>query len=68
MKPSVGRIVHFKSPDYEDPVAALITAVYHDDRCDLTLFEPGSFPEPRSAVPFSEEPNVAMSWSWPPRV
>ena len=72
--PSVGRIVHFDSPDkYQrglsnDPVPAIITAVWDADRVDLTIFRNMMDPLQLANVQFSEDPTAGMRWFWPPRV
>lgn len=73
-KPSVGRIVHFMSPDSEHlnyaghPIAAVITSVLNDEVVCLTTFPPGSDPIPHMHVTFSESEHAGMRWFWPPRV
>jgi hypothetical protein len=76
MKPTVGRIVHFKrSASSPQPLAAVVTFV-HDDEClDLVVFLPASVADERVVV----LPAVAslakvrlgsgeLEWSWPPMV
>lgn len=45
-KPSIGRIVHFRLPGYEDPAAALVTGVNPEDatKVDLLVFLPHGHP------------------------
>lgn len=65
-KPSVGRIVHFHSCYERQPIAALITSVVDDMAVTLTLFRPGSAPEP---VMGRVEYGLALNcWSFPERV
>lgn len=74
MKPSVGRIVHFDSPDNEqrghtqDPVPALITRVIDEHTVDLLVFRNMMDPLGLAEVVFSENPTDGMRWFWPPRV
>lgn len=66
MKPTIGRIVHFHSRSFTH--AAIVTAVYDDGVCDLTVFVPGVRKiVPLTGVTYSEEPTNGC-WSWPPRV
>ena len=78
-KPSVGRIVHYHPYGTEafsslslrqvaarEPFAAIVTAVSSDIHVELTVFRPGSAPEPtHGSVPYGTEPGC---WSWPERV
>lgn len=72
--PSVGRIVHFDSPDRtqlghsHDPVPAVITQVWDNDVVDLLIFRNMAEPLPLANVQFSEDPTAGMRWFWPPRV
>ena len=72
--PSVGRIVHFDSPDRgqrgysEDPVPAIITRVWDGDVVDLTIFRVMMEPLVLASVSYSEDPTHGMRWFWPPRV
>lgn len=74
MKPSVGRIVHFQSPDAEamgyssQPVPGIITSVLNDDIVSLTVFRPGMDPLSQQNVTFSENESGGIRWFWPPRV
>jgi hypothetical protein len=74
MKPSVGRIVHFWSPDAEamgyvnEPVPAIITSVLNDDVVSLVVFRDGMDPVPQQNVTFSEDESGGIRWFWPPRV
>jgi len=74
MKPSVGRIVHFDSPDQaqrghtQDPVPAIITRVIDDFTVDLLIYRNLDTPLGLADVLFSEEPTDGMRWFWPPRV
>lgn len=73
--PTVGRIVHFYTKDYnrhfngvgEGPYAATISQV-HSERCaSLTVFPP--FAEPYSAGSVMlDEPDGYQHFVWPPRV
>lgn len=71
---SVGRIVHFDSPDRtqlgysNEPVPAVITKVWDGDFVDLTIFRNMDTPLVLSSVQFSEDPTAGMRWFWPPRV
>lgn len=74
MKPSVGRIVHFDSPDDNqrghtpDPVPAIITRVIDDWTVDLLIYRNLDTPLGLAEVRFSELPTDGMRWFWPPRV
>ena len=74
MKPSVGRIVHFWSPDQEmmgfvnHPIPAIITSVLNDKVVTLTVFRPGMDPLSQQNVTFSEDESGGIRWFWPPRV
>ncbi len=72
MKPSIGRIVHYRSygtPGGEylpEPRAAIITAVSDGNDVSLCVLNPtGLFFN--EDVPYSQEPKPGH-WSWPPRV
>ena len=71
--PTIGRIVHFDSPDKgqrgysADPVPAIITAVREDGSVDLTIFRNMMEPLPLANVQFSTNPTAGMRWFWPPR-
>ena len=72
--PSVGRIVHFDSPDSSqlglttEPVPAIITRVWDADFVDLTVFRNMTDPIQLAYVQFSTDPTAGMRWFWPPRV
>lgn len=74
MKPSVGRIVHFDSPDNsqrghsQDPVPAMITRVVDDWTVDLLIMRNLDTPLGLAEVQFSDEATDGMRWFWPPRV
>lgn len=71
-KPSIGRIVHFTTtmsayggaPSEVRP--ALITEVFADGECGLTIFHPGSHVTYGRYL-LSDEPKPGH-WNWPPRV
>jgi len=72
MKPSIGRIVHYRSygtPGGEylpEPRAAIITAIGDGDDVSLCVLNPtGLFFNEK--VPYAEDPTPGH-WSWPPRV
>ena len=71
--PSVGRIVHFDSPDRgqrgysADPVPAIITRVWDETTVDLTVFRNMMEPLPLAGVRLSLDPGYGMRWFWPPR-
>ncbi len=78
MKPSIGRIVHFVLQTGQNPVAAIITAVWSDNCVNLRLFLDGSNskgPEnfgwgewvTSKNLDESETPQVG-TWHWPPKV
>ena len=74
---SIGRIVHVylaPPPGREfagSPKAAIITAVWPDDRINAHVFLDGvnekELPDHVYTVRFSEEPQP-HTWRWPPRV
>lgn len=79
MKPSVGRIVHFRhgmhthgvAPDKRPPLAAIVTHVHDtpEEHVHLTVFAPFGI-EVHSAVP-QGKPGLDYEdpvWFWPPRV
>jgi hypothetical protein len=70
MKPTVGRIVHYRAygtPGGEFkslPRAAIIAAVHENEECDVVVFNPqGLF---FNRVKYSEVAAPGC-WSWPPR-
>lgn len=67
-KPSIGRIVHFRSLQ-NDVCPAIITRVFTDTMVNLTIFPDNAMPVARTSVPFDADfkaPVTAMgSWSWP---
>jgi hypothetical protein len=73
MQPTVGRIVHYQSygtpgGEYKsEPRAAVITAVYEDQRVhvDLCILNPTGLFFTRD-VEFSTSPKPGC-WNWPPR-
>lgn len=72
MKPTVGRIVHYRMRDTDLPLAALVVGTFLDGSASLAVFTGRSTFKGRAeslfqrAVPFSETPK-AGHWSWPPR-
>ncbi len=72
MKPSLGRIVLFRSElsngALEHP--AIITRVWSDTCVNLTVFLDFGAPSLKTSVTFdeSEAPSAQYSWRWPPRV
>lgn len=70
MKPTLGRIVHYQrygSPNGEhqsEPSPAIVTKVFDNDDCQLTIFNPDGLYMKR--VPHAWEP-TAGHWNWPPR-
>jgi hypothetical protein len=82
MKPSIGRIVHYRERTFdfatqkfkdgvEGPFAAIITKVYSDTCVSLQVFrEATTQVECRTSVMFdeSEMPSGSQTWMWPARV
>lgn len=75
MKPSIGRIVHFIVTPGENPVAAIVTAVWSDVCVNLRIFQDGSNTQPTqfsewvTSASFDDSavPQV-RTWHWPPKV
>ena len=83
MKPTVGRIVHYRAYNNNtkdnQPFAAIIVKVWSDTCVNLQVFDDGADgPELgllvgdqvalRTSVPFDDSPSPTFeSWSWPPR-
>lgn len=76
-KPSVGRIVLFRSNQIKDvgfdgaEVPAIITAVHSDDCVNLTVFRDAQDPVPITSVNYAEDFEASgqgLAWRWPPRV
>ena len=67
MKPTVGRIVHYRSGGR--PLAAIITHVWSDVTVELHVFDPtdgSTFPA--HSVPFDPAEFPAQwTWQWPVR-
>jgi hypothetical protein len=73
MKPSLGRIVLFRSHDSngasEHP--AMITRVWSDTTVNLTVFPDNSLPFAITSVGLNEDMKQGeqhRAWRWPPRV
>lgn len=77
MKPTIGRIVHFKESAV-DPCQAAIVVAAKDDVVNVVLFRDGSNDtqqgwgggEPvqwRTAVPSSDNEREGTAWHWPER-
>lgn len=68
MKPSVGRIVHYKSTDesahwnHADTHPAIITRVHSDTCVNLTVFPDANESVTRTSCVLGQQ------WEWPPRV
>lgn len=74
MKPTVGRIVHFRSLTGEsfngthDPQAAIITRVWSESVVNLTVFPDAGTPFSETSVTFLQSDlNEPRSAFWPPR-
>lgn len=73
MRPTVGRIVHFRSenPDQvsngADLAPAIITRVWSDTCVTLTVFRDGETPIAVTSVDYSESYGQGLppSWHWP---
>lgn len=75
-EPSIGRIVHYRQPEHEQPVngqrvhPAIVTTVFGPEMVNLTVFFDARAPEPRTSV---AQGNVAQPadgagvWDWPAR-
>jgi len=73
-KPTIGRIVHFKLPGYENPAPAIVTGVCADDdsKVDLLVALPHGHPNghtmSRPGVNLNDpEAPAEHTWNWPPR-
>lgn len=75
-KPTVGRIVHYRSDRPQDPKGqpypAVITHVWSDECVNLHVLGDGSFPLVRQTPPHAMPTSVTLGdgpgqWSWPPR-
>lgn len=75
-KPTVGRIVHYRSDRPQDPKGqpypAVITHVWSDQCVNLHVLGDGSFPLVRQSPPHAMPTSVMLGnepgqWSWPPR-
>lgn len=75
MKPTVGRIVHYRQPDNEPAVngtkvhAAIVTRVWSDSVVNLQVFFDSGPVEPVTSVEVErpEEEGAGRRWFWPPR-
>lgn len=76
MKPSLGRIVHYRAPQEcgGETYAAIVVRV-HDDgtTCDLVTFGPHSMYHNNGIAMGAADPSEASGpdfgrWFWPPRV
>lgn len=77
MKPSLGRIVLFKSKDPlhlsngADEAPAIITRVWSDTCVNLTVFRDATEPLAVTSVVLAEDFEASgqwTAWRWPPRV
>jgi len=75
--PTVGRIVHFFTPDRSKqcngidagPYPAMITQVTGIDSCNLKIFPPFRTPYDEGMVPIHDAVQATERyWMWPPRV
>lgn len=66
MKPTIGRIVHYKRAGLNQTWPAIITAVHSDTNIALTAWPPMGAPWMQSDVPHSPTP-ADECWWWPPR-
>lgn len=64
MKPTVGRIVHFKEEG--GPYPAIVTKVNEDGTVELTTFGPNSVYF-QHAVLQDERAEIEHTWRWPPK-
>lgn len=69
VKPTVGRIVHYRLGPNTAPQAAIITHVWPGvtDRVNLAVFSANAVVSCASDVPPVPEAPRLDSWSWPPR-
>jgi hypothetical protein len=67
MKPSVGRIVHWRPKIDQDCRAALVTHVDDDAKVTVTVFEPSGLTSVVFGVPIADEAELAGA-HWPERV
>lgn len=66
MKPSVGRIVHYRGTINTECRAALVVAVNSDGTTNLMVFDPhGTSAAPATGV---AEGSEGDAWHWPERV
>ena len=66
MKPSVGRIVHYRN-NSGSVLAAIICYVHSERIVNLAVFTVKGEAEHQTSVDYSET-GVNCTWSWPPRV
>ena len=74
-KPSVGRIVLFRSTQSDhvgngaSEVPAIITRVWTDTCVNLQVMRDAASPIPMTSVVYDEDPIVTAyaTWRWPPR-
>jgi len=67
MKPSIGRIVIFRSEDHNGVLEhpAIITRVWNDTCVNLLVFFDAGTASPRTSVTLNHE---TYGWKWPERV
>jgi hypothetical protein len=62
MRPTVGRIVHYKHQPSDEPSAAIITRVHDDTWVSLLIISPGG------DTRFASHCELGVRWFWPPLV
>lgn len=76
-KPSIGRIVLFKSKEPNDlgngaeEVPAIITRVWSEQMVNLTVFRDNAAPITKTSVGYADDLDASgnyFAWRWPPRV
>ena len=70
MRPSIGRIVHFKAPGEcgGEVYAAIVTRVNDDGTCELATFGPNSVYFQHNIPELTDRTKMELGgWFWPPR-
>lgn len=70
MKPSIGRIVHYKTKDGSIFPAIIIAVVDQNDYCDISVFSNDGSVTAETNVAMANGPQEAGTgqWWWPERI
>lgn len=69
MRPSIGRIVHFRTNEEQtEPYAAIVTKVWNDTNVNVTVFREDGSTQSETSVPHFSSITGGRQWSWPPLV